>query len=61
MAACAAMLKDAEAAATYRQQALARDPSFTVGKWTSLYPSPSLNDTAHYLNALILAGFPRGT
>lgn len=61
MAACAAMLKDTEAAATYRQQALARDPSFTVGKWTSLYPSPSLNDTAHYLNALILAGFPRGT
>jgi len=60
MAACAAMLKDAEAASSYREQALARDPSFTVAKWTSLYPSPSPNDTAQYLDALILAGFPRG-
>lgn len=61
MAACAAMLNDKQAAAAYREQALARDPSFTVGKWTSLYPSPSRNDTAHYLDALVLAGFRRGT
>lgn len=61
MAACAAMLNDKDAAARYREQALARDPSFTVGKWTSLYPSPSRDDTAHYLDALVLAGFRRGT
>lgn len=60
MAACAAMLNDVETAASYREQALARDPSFTVEKWKSLYPAPNRDDTAHYLNALTLAGFPRG-
>ena len=60
MAACAAMLNDTEAAASYREQALLRDPSFTVDKWKSLYPSPNRVDTDHYLNALILAGFRRG-
>lgn len=60
MAACAAMLNDAEAAASYREQALARDPSFTVAKWQSLYPAPNPDDTAHYLDALILAGFSPG-
>lgn len=60
MAACAAMLNDKEMAAAYRDQALARDPQFTVGKWQSLYPAPKPDDTAHYLNALLLAGFPRG-
>lgn len=60
MAACAAMLKDAELASFYRQQALARDPTFTIEKWTSLYPSPNPDDTARYLNALALAGFSRG-
>lgn len=60
MAASAAMLNDTEAAAAYREQALVRDPSFTVGKWQSLYPAPNPDDTAHYLNALILAGFSRG-
>ena len=61
MAACAAMLKDTEAAASYREQAMARDPSFTVGKWESLYPAPNRDDTARYLGALILAGFSPGT
>lgn len=61
MAACAAMLNDKAAAAAYRNQALARDPGFTVEKWQSLYPAPDPEDTAHYLNALLLAGFPRGT
>jgi len=61
MAACAAMLNDTESAAIYREQALMRDPSFTVDKWQSLYPAPDGEDTAHYLNALILAGFSRGT
>jgi tetratricopeptide (TPR) repeat protein len=60
MAASAAMLNDKDAAAAYRDQALERDPSFTVGKWTSLYPAPNRDDTSHYLNALILAGFSRG-
>jgi tetratricopeptide (TPR) repeat protein len=60
MAACAAMLGENEEAASYREEALARDPSFTVDKWQSLYPAPSSADTAHYLNALILAGFSRG-
>jgi len=60
MAACAAMLGETEDAAVYRAQALARDPTFTVDKWQSLYPAPSGADTAHYLNALILAGFSRG-
>jgi tetratricopeptide (TPR) repeat protein len=59
MAACSAMLKDEEAAATYRKQALERDPTFTVDKWQSLYPAPNGEDTAHYLSALILAGFSR--
>jgi tetratricopeptide (TPR) repeat protein len=61
MAACAAMLNDKAAAAAYREQALARDPGFTVEKWQSLYPAPKPDDTAHYLNALLLAGFSRGT
>lgn len=61
MAACSAMLNDTESANLYREQALARDPSFTVDKWQSLYPAPNGDDTAHYLNALILAGFSRGT
>jgi tetratricopeptide (TPR) repeat protein len=58
MAASAAMLGDHDAARSYREMALERDPSFTVDKWTSLYPEPSKADTAHYLNALRLAGFP---
>ncbi len=57
MAACAAMSGDAENAASYREQALARDPSFTVSKWGSLYPEPDKADTAHYFSALKLAGF----
>lgn len=57
MAACAAMSGDVETAASYREQALARDPSFTVSKWGSLYPEPDKADTAHYLSALKLAGF----
>jgi len=61
MAASAAMLHDKDAAAAYREQALAREPDFTVGKWRSLYPAPNPNDTAHYLNALLFAGFPSGT
>lgn len=61
MAASAAMNGDPEAARTYREMALARDPSFTVDKWTSLYPKPNKTDTAHYLNALRLAGFPTAT
>ncbi|CAN7468910.1 hypothetical protein LJR016_003100 [Devosia sp. LjRoot16] len=59
MAASAAMLHDKQAAAAYREQALARDPGFTVEKWQSLYPAPNPDDTAHYLNALLLAGFSR--
>ena len=61
MAACAAMNKDLDLAASYRERSLARDPSFTVGKWANLYPEPNQADTAHYLNALILAGFSTGT
>ena len=61
MAASAAMLNDKRAAASYREQALARDPGFTVEKWQSLYPAPNPDDTAHYLDALLLAGFSRGT
>jgi tetratricopeptide (TPR) repeat protein len=60
MAASAAMLNDKQAAAEYREQALARDPAFSVDKWQSLYPAPNPDDTAHYLDALLLAGFPRG-
>ncbi len=60
MAACAAMLNDEPAATAYRDRALARDPGFTVDKWQSLYPAPNPVDTAHYLDALLLAGFPRG-
>ena len=58
MAASAAMLGDHDKARSYRQAALERDPTFTVGKWASLYPEPDKTDTAHYLNALRLAGFP---
>lgn len=61
MAASAAMKGDREAARSYCELALVRDPSFTVGKWPSLYPEPSRADTAHYLNALRLAGFPEAT
>ena len=43
------MQGDHDAARSYRELALVRDPSFTVGKWTSLYPEPSGADTAHYL------------
>jgi hypothetical protein len=57
MAASAAMAGEAAAAATYRDGALAHDPSFTVDKWTSLYPQPALLDTRHYLEALRRAGF----
>jgi Tfp pilus assembly protein PilF len=57
MAASAAMNGDRDAARSYREMALARDPSFTVDKWTSLYPEPDKADTDHYLNALKLAGF----
>ena len=57
MAACAAMSGDMGTAASYRERALARDPSFTVSKWRSLYPEPDKTDTAHYLRALKLAGF----
>jgi Flp pilus assembly protein TadD len=60
MAASAAMLNDRETATSYRDQALERDPTFTIDKWKSLYPSPNHDDTARYLNALILAGFSRG-
>ena len=59
MAAAAAMGEDSDAAAFYRERALARDPGFTVDKWTSLYPEPSATDTAHYMQALRLAGFPK--
>jgi tetratricopeptide (TPR) repeat protein len=59
MAACAAMNDDLEAAARYRHGALERDPTFTVEKWTSLYPQPNKADTELYLHALSLAGFPR--
>ena len=61
MAACAAMNSEMEAAASYRERALARDPFFSVDKWTSLYPEPSQTDTAHYLHALRLAGFPQSS
>jgi tetratricopeptide (TPR) repeat protein len=57
MAASAAMTNDAERAAQYRQRALERDPTFSVDKWTSLYPTPSNADTQHYSRALRLAGF----
>lgn len=59
MAACAAMNDNPEAAARYRNGALQRDPTFTVEKWTSLYPQPNKADTELYLHALRLAGFPR--
>jgi tetratricopeptide (TPR) repeat protein len=59
MAACAAMYGDGDAAAFYRERALARDPTFAVDKWTSLYPQPNQTDTKHYLDALRLAGFSR--
>ena len=58
MAASAAMLGDHDRARSYRQTALDKDPSFTVDKWTSLYPEPNAGDTARYLDALRLAGFP---
>lgn len=59
MAACAAMNDNPEAAARYRDGALQRDPTFTVEKWTSLYPQPNKADTELYLHALRLAGFPK--
>lgn len=57
MAACAIMDNNVETATFYRERALERDPSFTVDKWASLYPEPNSADTAHYLDALRLAGF----
>ena len=57
MAACAAMSGDMETAASYREQALSRNPGFTVSKWRSLYPEPDKADTEHYFRALKLAGF----
>jgi tetratricopeptide (TPR) repeat protein len=57
MAASAAMNNDQEGAAAYRQKALERDPTFSVDKWTTLYPQPSIADTKHYAAALRLAGF----
>ncbi|WP_374621728.1 tetratricopeptide repeat protein [Devosia sp.] len=57
LAASAAMNGDADDARRYRDLALKRDPSFTVSKWTSLYPEPNQSDTAHYLRALRMAGF----
>ena len=57
LAASAAMNGDLEEARRYRDQVLERDPSFTVAKWASLYPEPNRTDTAHYLQALRMAGF----
>jgi tetratricopeptide (TPR) repeat protein len=57
MAASAAMNDDPESAVLYRLKALERDPTFSVDKWTTLYPQPSISDTEHYANALRLAGF----